>query len=71
MNQYVLVGTYTNGNKRAFVVMADSYSKAIQKLLMEVNDSYINIEVIDTFGSLSAIGAVALMGNDKCAAHCQ
>ena len=65
MNQYVLVGTYTNGNKRAFVVMADNYSKAIQKLLMEVNDSFINIEVIDTFGSLSAIGVAALMGNGK------
>ena len=65
MNQYVLVGTYTNGNKKAFVVMADNFSKAIQNLLMEVNDNFINVEAIDTFGSLSAIGATALMGNNK------
>ena len=45
--------------------MADSYSKAIQKLLMEESGGFINIEVIETFGSLSAIGAAALMGNNK------
>lgn len=65
MNQYVLVGTYTNGNKRAFVVMANNYSMAIQKLLMETKEIFINIEAIDTYGSLSAIGVAALMGNKK------
>ena len=64
MNQYVLIGTYPNGRKRAFVLMADSYSKAIQEMLQE-EDNFINVEVIDTFGSLSAIGATALMGNEK------
>jgi len=65
MNQYVVIGTYPNGTKRAFVVMADNYSKAIQKMLQEEGDSFINVEVIDTFGNLSAIGAAALMGNQK------
>jgi len=65
MNQYVVVGTYPTGTKRAFVVMADNYSKAIQKMLQEESDSFINVEVIDTFGNLSAIGAAALMGNQK------
>ena len=32
---------------------------------MEESDGFINIEVIETFGSLSAIGAAALMGNNK------
>jgi len=64
MNQYVLVGTYPQGNKRPFVVMADSYSMAIQKMLVESKDSFINIEVIDTFGSLTAIGGAALMGSE-------
>lgn len=64
MNQYVLIGTYPQGNKRAYVVMANSYSMAIQKLLAETKESFINIEVIDTYGSLSAIGAAALMGNE-------
>ena len=45
--------------------MADNYSNAIQKMLQEEGDSFINVEVIDTFGNLSAIGAVALMGNQK------
>jgi len=65
MNQYVVIGTYPNRNKRAFVVMADNYSKAIQKLLEAEGDNFINVEVIDTFGNLSAIGAAALMGNEK------
>jgi hypothetical protein len=65
MSQYVVVGTYPTGTKRAFVVIADNYSKAIQKMLQEEGDSFINVEVIDTFGSLSAIGAAAIMGNQK------
>ena len=56
MNQYVVIGTYPNGNKRVFVIMADNHNMAIQKLLTEIKDSFINIEVIDTYGSLSAIG---------------
>lgn len=56
MNKYVAVGTYPNGNKRAFVVMADNYSQAIQNLLAKVKDSFTNIEVIDTYGNLKEIG---------------
>jgi len=66
MNQYVVIGTYSTGTKKAFVVMANNYSNAIQKMLEE-GDSFINVEVVDTFGNLSAIGAVALMGNQKSA----
>ena len=63
MNQYILIGTYPNRNKQAFVVMADNYSKAIQKLLSEEKDNFINIEVVDTYGSLTAIGGATLMSN--------
>jgi len=56
MNKYVVVGTYPNGNKRAFVVAADNYRNAIQNLLTEEKDSFTNIEAIDTYGNLAAIG---------------
>ena len=56
MNKYVVVGTYSNGNKRAFVVVVENTSTAIRNLLAEVNDNFINIEVIDTYGNLAAIG---------------
>jgi len=69
MNQYILIGTYPNRNKKAFVVMAENYSKAIQKMLLEESDSFINIEVVDTYGSLTAIGGAAIMGNDKSIYH--
>ena len=55
-NQYVVIGTYANRNKRAFVVWAENYSEAIQKLLMETKDSFTNVEVIDTYGNLTTIG---------------
>jgi len=55
-NQYVVIGTYPNRNKRAYVVWAENYSKAIQKLLTEIDDSFINIEVIDTYEKLLTIG---------------
>ena len=56
MNKYVVVGTYPNGNKRAFVVIAENTNTAIRNLLAEVNENFINMEVIDTYGNLTAIG---------------
>ena len=56
MNQYVVIGTYPNQNKRAYVVWAENYSKAMQKLLTESGDSFISVEVIDTYGNLITLG---------------
>ena len=65
MNQYVLVGTYPNGNKRAFVLTAENQRTAIQAMLGEIDDCFTNIEVIDTYGRLSALGSATIIGNDK------
>jgi hypothetical protein len=54
-NQYVVIGTYPNQNKRAFVVWEENYSKALRKLLAEVDDNFIHLEVIDTYGNLQTI----------------
>lgn len=60
MNHYVVIGTYPTRNKRAFVVIADNYSKAIQQLLTEEQDNFINVEVVDTYEELTLIGATEL-----------
>lgn len=65
MKQYVLVGTYPDGHKRAFVLTAENQHKAIQTMLEELDDCFINIEVIDTYGRLSALGSATIIGNDK------
>ena len=60
MNKYVVIGTFPNGNKKAFVVVADNNNKAIKMLLAEVNDNFNNIEVIDTYDNLAEIGMGSL-----------
>jgi len=65
MNKYVVVGTYPNGNKRAFVVEAENNSRAIQNLLVEVIDNFTNIEVIETYGNLAAIGIAAFSATEN------
>ena len=65
MNKYVVVGTYPNGNKRAYVVVADNYSKAIQNLLTEGKENFTNIEVIDTYGTLEAIGMASFSASEN------
>ena len=69
MNQYVLVGTYPNGNKRAFALTAENQRTAIQTMLGEIDDCFTNIEVIDTYGRLSALGSATIIGNDKSFYH--
>ena len=63
MNKYVVVGTYPNGSKKAFVLMESNPSKAIQKLLTDVNDNFINIEVIDLNDGFPAIGMASFYSN--------
>jgi len=65
MNKYVVIGTYPNGNKRAFVLMESSTSKAIQIFISNVKDSFINIEVIDTYDGFTAIGMASFYSNGK------
>jgi len=55
MEKYVVIGTYSNQDKRAFVVLADNPNKAIRKLLTQVDDNFISVEVIDTYGNLQTI----------------
>jgi len=56
MNKYVVVGTYQNGNKKAFILMEDNPSNAIKALLTDVKEIFINIEVIDLYGGIEAVG---------------
>ena len=65
MNKYVVIGTYPNGNKRAFVLMESSTSKAIEIFLSNVKDNFINIEVIDTYDGFTAIGMASFYSNGK------
>ena len=63
MNKYVVIGTYLNGNKKAFVLMESTQRKAIQSLLADVKDSFSNIEVIDLNDGFPAIGMASFYSN--------
>ena len=53
--QYVVIGTYANQHKKVFVVMAENHNKAAQELLMQTNDIFIKIEILDTYGNIPTI----------------
>jgi len=51
----MVVCTYANQHKKAFLIMAENHNKAIQKLLAQIDDVFISIEAINTYGNLSII----------------
>jgi len=65
MNKYVVIGTYPNGNKKAFILMGNNPSEVIKALLADAKDNFINIEVIDTYDGFTAIGMASFYSNGK------
>ena len=53
--QYVIIGTYPNNNKSAFIVVADNYNDAVKKLLDSSDGYFINIEVVCIYNQLKTI----------------
>ena len=59
MNEYVAIGTYPNGNRKALTVQADSTSDAIVKAVKfeksKTGSNFIKIEVADTYGDIQVV----------------